>query len=317
MEWLILVLVLAMLVALVGAGVWWWRRPSRPAAQGAGGKAEKGTSKDPTRLEAALLQTILARRKGVMAAGECNCAGANPNCSPPSFYTRSFRTPRGLLLQSSDRVSQSSLERAGKLLDAMISPQMEAALASYNGLKVSMVAEGEEVSDLPQYCWLKTACTFDGRCYTHVRGIGGTSADMPGVVAEENVTCSASDMYRDESITIHEFAHTLMDVVIQQQKPELYARIVAAYKNALDSGAIPGGLYISSTVNEFWAECVQAYFHASIRTDVNAGINTREALKQRLPEAFAIVHEVFDGAPGVSCNWASDGSGHYCCAPAG
>ena len=193
----------------------------------------------------------------------------------------------------------------------MIRPSLERALKKYNGLRVSMIAEKQEVSDLPEYCWLKKACTADGRCYTHLRGIGGVRADLPGVVAEENVLCTPSDPYVWESITIHEFAHTLMDVVIKEQLPDLHARITAAYDNAMQTGILPAGLYISSNAHEYWAELAQAYFGATIRTDVNAGINTRAELEKRDPQGYSVVHEVFNGAPGVKCAFTYEN--HWCC----
>lgn len=48
---------------------------------------------------------------------------------------------------------------------------------------------------------------------------------------------------------------------------------------------------------EFWAEGAQAWFHASDRTDVNCGINTRTGLREALPDLAAMMEETFgDGA---------------------
>ena len=45
-----------------------------------------------------------------------------------------------------------------------------------------------------------------------VRGLGGTMAVPTCSVGEENVLRLPSDPYREESILVHEFAHTIMEV---------------------------------------------------------------------------------------------------------
>jgi hypothetical protein len=45
--------------------------------------------------------------------------------------------------------------------------------------------------------------------------------------------------------------------------------------------------------DEYWAEGCQSWFDATIRTDVNSGINTRDKLKQHDPQLAALLEEVF------------------------
>ena len=40
---------------------------------------------------------------------------------------------------------------------------------------------------------------------------------------------------------------------------------------------------MGSNASEYWAESTQAWFEASVRCDVNCGLNTREELEQRDP----------------------------------
>ena len=44
---------------------------------------------------------------------------------------------------------------------------------------------------------------------------------------------------------------------------------------------------------EYWAEGTQAWFDASLRDDVNDGINTRAKLKQHDPELASLLREVY------------------------
>lgn len=299
---IILSLILVALVA-VGAAVWLRRR--------AGPRMAAAAPAIP--LEAAAMTAARSRAAGLLSQGECNCTPKRRECSGPDYYTRSYQSPDGLLtFQSSNAVPESTLKVAARLLAGMVSPQLAAAMAPYKGgLRIAVVADSEEVSDLPEYCWLKTACAFDGRCYTAMRNIGSVDPSVPTVMSEKEILCAPDSPYYQESIPVHEFAHTIMDVVLKQQLPDVYARIAPAYDNALASGAIPAGLYISANVHEYWANIVAAYFNASARTDVNAGINTYASLKERDPTGYKIVHKVFRGAPGLQCG--PNSLGHHCC----
>lgn len=44
--------------------------------------------------------------------------------------------------------------------------------------------------------------------------------------------------------------------------------------------------------DEYWAEGCQSWFDATVRTDVNSGINTRPALKQHDPRFARLLTEV-------------------------
>ena len=52
--------------------------------------------------------------------------------------------------------------------------------------------------------------------------------------------------------------------------------------------------------DEYWAEGCQSWFDATIRTDVNDGVNTRERLKRHDPGLAAALEKVRRGR-GTSC----------------
>lgn len=52
-----------------------------------------------------------------------------------------------------------------------------------------------------------------------------------------------------------------------------------------------------SNVDEFWAEGTQAWFDATVRTDVNSGVNTRVKLKAHDPQLAAVLAHVFGDGP--------------------
>ena len=88
---------------------------------------------------------------------------------------------------------------------------------------------------------------------------------------------------------------------------EARGRISSAFANAREAGDLDNDSYMMSNAEEFWAEGAQAWFHASMRSDVNCGINTRDGVIHRVPELAALLREVFgDGA------WRYDTSDENC-----
>ena len=65
-----------------------------------------------------------------------------------------------------------------------------------------------------------------------------------------------------------------------------------AYESAIKSG-FDKSFCMFSTVEEFWANGWQAWFHAITRTDVNAGITMRELVELNLPKLAELMTEVY------------------------
>jgi len=52
-----------------------------------------------------------------------------------------------------------------------------------------------------------------------------------------------------------------------------------------------------SNADEYWAEMTQAWFHATVRTDVNNGIRTRSDVKKRDPKIASLLTQIYgDGS---------------------
>ena len=98
------------------------------------------------------------------------------------------------------------------------------------------------------------------------------------------------DQYPLESILVHEFAHCVMDVGLDDAAR---ARIRAAHADALRRGLVDSESYMGSNASEYWAESAQAWFEASVRCDVNCGLNTREELRRRDPAVAEELRNAF------------------------
>lgn len=55
------------------------------------------------------------------------------------------------------------------------------------------------------------------------------------------------------------------------------------------------GCYMLENADEYFAEGCQTWFDATVRTDVNGGINTREKIKQHDPDFAQLLAEVREG----------------------
>lgn len=52
------------------------------------------------------------------------------------------------------------------------------------------------------------------------------------------------------------------------------------------------GCYMLENADEYWAEGSQAWFGATVRTDVNSGINTRQLLQEHDPQLSQLMLQV-------------------------
>ena len=81
-----------------------------------------------------------------------------------------------------------------------------------------------------------------------------------------------------------------MDVGLDERARE---RIRAAHSEALSRNLMHIDSYGGSNASEFWAESAQAWFDASVRCDVNCGLNTREEIRARAPLIACELEEAF------------------------
>lgn len=103
----------------------------------------------------------------------------------------------------------------------------------------------------------------------------------------------AADPNPLESILVHEFAHAVMDVGLDEAAR---ARIRAAHASALARGEVSERDYIGSNASEYWAEGAQAWLGATVRCDVNCGLNTRDEIEAREPQIAAELERAFGRA---------------------
>eukprot|EP00030_Apusomonadida_sp_AF-17_P002799 a341840_7.p1 GENE.a341840_7~~a341840_7.p1 ORF type:complete len:375 (+),score=92.18 a341840_7:42-1127(+) len=211
------------------------------------------------------------------------------------FYAlrvESMRAP-GLEIVSLAGVDRAAIDRARSVVDSMLAGCSASVIDAlgHDHQRVAVIGRNQQTTDIPEHGHLKGEQTADGRDFdAGTRGLGGTVAIPTTSVGEENVLHLPQDRYHAESILVHEFAHHIMNVAVS---PSIRAAIKAAFLAARRARSYTPGIYMMANEEEYWAEGVQAWFDASVRTDVNDGVNTREGLAERDPALAALMRAVF------------------------
>jgi hypothetical protein len=210
-----------------------------------------------------------------------------------------------------DCVDTRAIEAARRIVERMLEDCQPAIVhrMAAAGCSVAVIGQAQVTSDMPPHNFLKgIQASLGQRSYDDgCRGVGGTVHVPCTSVGEENLLgdlIGGDPHFTHESILVHEFSHAVMNVGLTD---EARGRITAAFVNASESGEFDNESYMMSNAEEFWAEGAQAWFHASMRSDVNCGINTRDGVIERVPELAALLREVFgDGS------WRYDTSDENC-----
>lgn len=216
-----------------------------------------------------------------------------------TFYTK-YCLAHGLAIVASDEVPDAAMQRARTLVDALLEPVRDDAVEAIRAarVRVGVIGVDQVTTDLPEHADLNEAFPLDeGDWDTRTRGVAATLARPLTSAAEENLLCGPSDVYAGESILVHEFAHTIHEQGMAAVDETFRGRLDDAYDAAIAAGTW-SGTYADTDALEYWAEGVQSYFEVNGANDVSHGdIATRALLEDHDPALFALVDEVFVGAP--------------------
>lgn len=208
-----------------------------------------------------------------------------------------------MAIVASDEVPDAALQRAQTLVAAMLAPVRDDAVAAIRSarVRVGVIGVDQVTTDLPEHADLNEAFPLDeGDWDTRTRGMAATLARPLTSAAEDNLLCLPADRYLGESILVHEFAHTVHEQGIAAVDATFGDELQAAYVDAMGAG-LWSGTYAATNAIEYWAEGVQSYFDVNGFADPADGIHnavaTRADLQAYDPALYALVDEVFSGAP--------------------
>ena len=169
----------------------------------------------------------------------------------------------GLDIFANQETSSESLVRAAELIDNMLTnrPDIRDAMAE-NRYQTVIVGRSERTYDLAPYQDLEGVYPEAYERGGGPRGLGG-STHYPTLFPEEGLLCLTNDGYRDYSVSVHEFAHTIDDTLttapeFADSQPPFRVRLAAAYEQAQTS-LLWEQTYAISLAIEFWAEIVTVW----------------------------------------------------------
>ncbi|XP_048737548.2 uncharacterized protein LOC130046264 [Ostrea edulis] len=181
----------------------------------------------------------------------------------------------------------SSVSERGHYLAALIAARMTTHMPStifsslVRSAKVAVFAHGQDITIFPAYASERdrpectnncggscaATCTFDGRKYNTLAGVGGNTC----CILEDNLLCNGRDPYfHQNNILVHEFAHTIHSHLPSSIKTQ----ITEAYNNARSRGIWSASSYAMSNEREYWAEGTGSFFMVNKQPTSTGGMNT-------------------------------------------
>jgi len=205
------------------------------------------------------------------------------------FYKQTIDA-NGLAIVASSKVSPYALLEAQYVVLEMCAhrPEILPTLGEA-GVRLAIMGVDEYTTDLPEHSDLEPAAYWDVRA----RGLGATKHRPAVSCGEENVLNYRGDPYRTESILVHEFAHAIHEMSLDQLDQTFDARLRAAFADARERG-LWDDTYAATNHCEYWAEATQSWFDTNRADDsLHNHVDTREELKTYDPEVAALCAEVF------------------------
>ncbi len=199
----------------------------------------------------------------------------------------------GVPVVGSSRVIPEALIEAHELIIRMVGhrPDVLSSMAE-QGTRFSVMAHDEWTTDIPEHSDLRPPEYWDRRA----RGLGATRHRPSVSCGEENLLGLKGDPYATENILIHEFAHAIHEMGLNEVDPSFDVRLNKAYQNAMKKG-LWEGVYASTNRMEYWAEAVQSWFDTNREFDPQHNhVNTREELREYDPAVADLCEEIFGDA---------------------
>ncbi len=227
--------------------------------------------------------------------------GDNPShliTDPPAelasdpFYKK-YLNAEGLPILASDQVPDEALFAAERNVNQMLEkrPDIRKTLIR-NHVRVAVLSEKEVTTDIPEYRDLTPKDYWDDRA----RGLGATADRPVSSGAEENLLGYPDDRYRGENIFLHEFAHTIHLLGLNDLDENFDQELKRLYERAIEAG-LWTNTYAAANHEEYWAEGVQSWFDCNLEADPPDGIhnevNTRRELRRYDPDLASLIEAVF------------------------
>lgn len=196
----------------------------------------------------------------------------------------------GFPIVASAEVPDPALQEAAAVVEDMLinRPDVLRKLAE-NKIRLGIMAVDERTCDLPEHSDLTPAAYWNRRA----RGLGASHERPVVSCGEENLLHNPGDHYLTESIMVHEFAHAIHLMAINDLDPTFDKRLKTTYEAAMEKG-LWKDMYAAENSREYFAEAVQSWFNTNRENDaIHNHVNTREELIEYDPDLAKLCAEVF------------------------
>ncbi|KAK9855747.1 hypothetical protein WJX84_009961 [Apatococcus fuscideae] len=204
----------------------------------------------------------------------------------------------GIQIMAFNCVADGAVEIAAHLLNQLLACCNDGMLQRLQKAHAAFAIIGRQqvTTDIPPHSHLRgLKCSTLDRTYdSGTRGLGGSSTNPTASCGEENLTMQDDRHYSQENILIHEFGHSVMCIGMTDQQRQA---VQSAYSSAKQQSLYHPSCYSMENADEYWAELTQSWFEATVRTDVNSGINTRQKVKQHDASIAALLQQMYGDSP--------------------
>ncbi len=230
-------------------------------------------------------------------------ASLNLNAEQDAYYSQ-YADANGLPVLGGDLVSAPALTHACETILGMMSLRQDLlAEMIANGTIAAVTGDGEGITQIPAYSDLDAVFPIPGDTWDNRArgGLGATKARPVSSGTEENVLCYNNDPYQaplgvHEDIFLHEFAHSVDLMALEDLDPDFRDAVQAAYDDAVANNLFEN-TYADDNVEEYWAEGVQTWFNANLESDPPNGlhnsVNTRAELASYDPTLHGLISRIF------------------------
>jgi len=229
-------------------------------------------------------------------------ASLDLNAEQDAYYSQ-YADANGLPVLGGNLVSAAALTHACETILGMMSLRQDLlAEMIANGTIAAVTGDGEGITQIPAYSDLDTVFPITGDTWDNRArgGLGATKARPVSSGTEENVLCYGNDPYQDggvhEDIFLHEFAHSVDLMALEDLNPDFRDAVQAAYDDAVANNLFEN-TYADDNVEEYWAEGVQTWFNANLESDPPNGlhnsVNTRAELESYDPALHGLISRIF------------------------
>jgi hypothetical protein len=193
----------------------------------------------------------------------------------------------GFPIVASAKTCDPALLEAASIVDAMLRGRADLRRRLIeNRVRLAVMAHVEFTTDVPEHRDLDPAPYWNRRA----RGLGATRERPAVSCAEENLLGLPGDPYAGESILVHEFAHAIHAMALDE---EFDRNLDSIYQRAMGQG-LWKSKYAATNRQEYWAEAVQSWFNTNRAPDHDHNhVDTRSELVEYDPAIAELIRGVF------------------------